>query len=546
MRSFFFALFSSREEKSTTHSSSREESTECTLSLSFFPFFRRLNCFRSENNNETGKNTTLCFLFGGLSSFFFSLSLSFLFPESSSSPSSIVKRKMAGGGASRRGGGGGGGGGGVATAASARRGDEPDGAGGDKNLALVLDAISSHNNNQGINDEELAKALPDSLTMNMRLEIINKLLEKEQIMLHTGGENGICYFTRNSEEEMRKKQGLTSEDRLVLQIIETAGNNGMWTKEVKQKSNLPQAKVTKIFKTLEGRQLIKSVKHVAQQNRKVYMKFDLEPSREITGGAWFTDQEFDGEFVEVMRTQCLNFIRYKKRVTLQDVYDYIVESKVSNVNLRKEDVKQIVDTLIYDGDVDMITPEDRRKQKMDEYEDDFIDDSKKNRRGNAEGMLMYESDEEEDDEEDEEDSEEEEDEDNATRKRKKGSANKKKNSKKQKKTTAESKKGSASATNNKKQHQKRKGGGGNESEETTIEIDEDEDDFTETYYVPSKWKSNIVTPLSYVPCGICTLVEDCTPGGLISPEKCVYMSDWIRDIEETGNTTVEDDDEEEE
>ena len=50
------------------------------------------------------------------------------------------------------------------------------------------------------------------------------------------------------------------------------------------------------------------------------------------------------------------------------------------MNLRKEDVKQIVDTLIYDGDVDMITPEDRRKQKMDEYEHDFIDDSKKNRR----------------------------------------------------------------------------------------------------------------------------------------------------------------------
>jgi len=53
-----------------------------------------------------------------------------------------------------------------------------------------------------------------------------------------------------------------------------------------------------------------------------------------------------------------------------------------------------------------------------------------------------------------------------------------------------------------------------------------------------------------VPCGICTLVEDCMPGGLISPEKCVYMSDWISDIEETGNNAktrgVEDDDEEEE
>lgn len=267
----------------------------------------------------------------------------------------------------------------------------------------VLDAIASHNNNQGVSDEDLQKIL-SFWKGGVRMEIINDLLDKEQITLHTEGgegENGICYFKRVSEEEMLKKRGLSSEDRLVLQVIEAAGNCGMWTKEVKQKTNFPQVKVTKIFKTLESRKLIKSVKHVAQQNRKVYMKYDLEPSREITGGAWFTDQEFDAVFVKIMRDQCRDFIRKEKRVTLQDVYEHIVESKISNVNLRKEDVKQIVDTLFYDGDVEMITPEERRRQKMDAYEDDFIDD-RKNRRGGAEGMLMYESDEEEEYEEEEE------------------------------------------------------------------------------------------------------------------------------------------------
>ena len=69
----------------------------------------------------------------------------------------------------------------------------------------------------------------------------------------------------------------------MYQIIQHAGNAGMWTKELKQRSNLPVPQITKIFKTLEARKLIKSVKHVAQQNRKVYMLYDLEPSREITG-----------------------------------------------------------------------------------------------------------------------------------------------------------------------------------------------------------------------------------------------------------------------
>ena len=418
----------------------------------------------------------------------------------------------------------------------------------------VLDAIASHNNNQGVSDEDLKKIL-SFWKGCVRAEIINDLLDKEQITLHTeGGEgdNATCYFKRVSEEERLKKRGLSSEDRLVLQVIETAGNSGMWTKEVKQKTNFPQVKVTKIFKTLEQRKLIKSVKHVAQQNRKVYMKYDLEPSREITGGAWFTDQEFDAVFVKIMRDQCRDFIREEKRVTLQDVYEHIVKSKISNVNLRKEDVKQIVDTLFYDGDVEMITPEERRRQKMDAYEDDFIDD-RKNRRGGAEGMLMYESDEEEEEEEEEEGSEGE-DEDTTTKKRKKGSANnnKRKNSnKKQKKATMENKKGSSI---NKKQQQKKKGRGGNESEEATVEVD-DGDDFTETYYVPSKWKSNIRTPLSYVPCGICPVYQDCEPGGLISPEKCSYMDRWIRDIEEAGNNpgpyqgilgTEDNDDDEEE
>jgi DNA-directed RNA polymerase III subunit RPC6 len=40
------------------------------------------------------------------------------------------------------------------------------------------------------------------------------------------------------------------------------------------------------LKALEQRKLVKAVKSVANGNRKVYMLFELEPSREITGGAW--------------------------------------------------------------------------------------------------------------------------------------------------------------------------------------------------------------------------------------------------------------------
>lgn len=61
---------------------------------------------------------------------------------------------------------------------------------------------------------------------------------------------------------------------------------GVWTRDLKVRTNLAQPQVTKMLKALEGKSLIKSVKNVNNPSRKLYMLFELEPSREITGGAW--------------------------------------------------------------------------------------------------------------------------------------------------------------------------------------------------------------------------------------------------------------------
>jgi len=49
--------------------------------------------------------------------------------------------------------------------------------------------------------------------------------------------------------------------------------------------SLPQA-LKKILKNLEGRQLIKSTSSISSKTRKLYLLFDLEPAKEITGGPW--------------------------------------------------------------------------------------------------------------------------------------------------------------------------------------------------------------------------------------------------------------------
>lgn len=36
-----------------------------------------------------------------------------------------------------------------------------------------------------------------------------------------------------------------------------------------------------------------------------------------------------------------------------------------------------------------------------------------------------------------------------------------------------------------------------------------------------------INHLADIPCGSCPLFHDCTPGGVISPESCVYMDNWL-------------------
>ena len=62
---------------------------------------------------------------------------------------------------------------------------------------------------------------------------------------------------------------------------------GIWTRELRFKTGLQQqAQVNKILKNLEQRNLVKSVKGIMHASRKLYMLFELQPARELTGGAW--------------------------------------------------------------------------------------------------------------------------------------------------------------------------------------------------------------------------------------------------------------------
>ncbi|XP_048735936.1 DNA-directed RNA polymerase III subunit RPC6-like [Ostrea edulis] len=219
---------------------------------------------------------------------------------------------------------------------------------------------------EGITDSIIQKELPQCDT-KQRMTIVNRLLSMGKIDLLKSG-NKLLYRLKDPDTAAQVKGG-DNQEKLVYQIIKDAGNKGIWIRDIRFKCNLLLTQVNKILKNLETKKLIKAVKSVAASKKKVYMLYNLEPDRSVTGGAWYSDQDFESEFVEVLNQQCFKYLEQKAAAArksqtdpvaernasftaLEDVWKYISELGISKVQLSKEDIETILNTLIYDGKVE--------------------------------------------------------------------------------------------------------------------------------------------------------------------------------------------------
>mmetsp|Transcript_2110 Transcript_2110/g.4429 ORF Transcript_2110/g.4429 Transcript_2110/m.4429 type:complete len:341 (-) Transcript_2110:1433-2455(-) len=195
--------------------------------------------------------------------------------------------------------------------------------------------------------------------------IINQFLAESRLAMSEGrgGGKNELFFTLVSEELATKFKGLDISARMVYQVIEKAGNMGVWTKDIKKETNLQNQALNKIFKALETRRLIKQVKSINAKAKKLYMLYELTPSKELTGGVWYSDMEFDHGFITELRTflmHCVRKINKGQGVTLKEILAKMDQAKISRVNLGLNDVKQLMQTLVYDHAVEEVfkTPTD--------------------------------------------------------------------------------------------------------------------------------------------------------------------------------------------
>lgn len=79
------------------------------------------------------------------------------------------------------------------------------------------------------------------------------------------------------------------------------------------------------------------------------MAYDVEPAKEISGGPWYSDQEFDHEFVEALRNFIVSVVNSVGMADLATISDRIRASGIANVTLTADEVELIVNTLVYDN-----------------------------------------------------------------------------------------------------------------------------------------------------------------------------------------------------
>lgn len=199
----------------------------------------------------------------------------------------------------------------------------------------------------GIANATLKQAFNGPGEYGRLVPIINELTQSSRLVMSKIGDD--LFYNLVSEDVASKFQGLDVSARMVYQVIEKGGNLGIWTKDVRYQTNIQQQVLNKIFKALEQRRLIKPVKSVSA--KKVYMLYNLTPAKELTGGPWYTELEFDHEFINEMRKfllQCVRRLNGGAGVTLVTIKDKMMAANVSKVQLDVEEVQQLMQTLAYD------------------------------------------------------------------------------------------------------------------------------------------------------------------------------------------------------
>lgn len=163
-------------------------------------------------------------------------------------------------------------------------------------------------------------------------------------------------MSRSGEAALKRKRPgveggpLTDADLAVLNVIKSKRDIGIWARDIKKDIKLSDTVVNKSLKSLMSKKLIKEVVNIQNKGRKHYMAADIEPSKEITGGAWYVDGHLDKEFIEVLKKICLKFVTVQKVATVNSVYESMEKQRIVK-DCTRQQVEEILNSLVLSNEI---------------------------------------------------------------------------------------------------------------------------------------------------------------------------------------------------
>lgn len=222
----------------------------------------------------------------------------------------------------------------------------------------------------GVSLPDIKKQFPNIKEFEI-VEILNFLLSDGTILVLKEGD--ILRYKTVCEDELSIFEILNDDEKVIYQCIKTLSNSGIWSKDLKTKTNLHQAVISKYLKSLENKKLVKTVKSAKNLTRKLYMLYDIEPATEISGGPWFTDFELDNEFVDELASSTLRLVSSELQVSQQTknippisseflnceyISNLISKANICNMDLESEHIYSIISRLNYDSSIYMAVDDD--------------------------------------------------------------------------------------------------------------------------------------------------------------------------------------------
>ena len=212
---------------------------------------------------------------------------------------------------------------------------------------------------QDIMEDNLKSFFSSDQTWQVTLgQVLNNLLRSNRVVVFKIGES--LEYELQSTELAQKLSGLSTEELQVLQEVRKGKNRGVWIRDLRYNTRLQKNRIEKILKRLTIVGLIKSVKSIASMNRRLYMLKDTVPAREISGGPWYTDSEFDEGFIGSLRTAIEQLIKANDArqkdggskwsyMSTLNIHEQLVAHNLTETHLTADHIQEIVNTLVYDG-----------------------------------------------------------------------------------------------------------------------------------------------------------------------------------------------------